>query len=96
MEFESEGSGCTDTLGLTRLGVYIIRKPSGNPNCTSGNLMLDPDVYIKRVSFKTRNEEAVNIDTSCSSALYVGQVVGEKYKIAGYCNDDDTCGIMSL
>ena len=93
MEFESEGSGCTDTLGLTRLGVYIIRKPSGNPNCNSGNLMLDPDVYIKRVS---HNEEAVNIHTSCSRALYVGQVVGKKYKIAGYCNDDDTCGIMSL
>ena len=87
--FGSIGSKCTVTIGMTRLGVYVIQKPANNSNCDGP--LINPDVYITRISLE---EEHVMVHTSCSSALYVGQVIDEKYVVAGYCNSDRTCGII--
>ena len=91
VEFESEGSGCTADISATKSGVYIVWKPDDNPSC-NGNSRLDPAIHIKRTN--SLDEAAVDVDTSCASALYVGQVIDDKYKVAGYCNDDGICGIV--
>ena len=90
MEFQSKGSNCGTTASLTASGVYIIWKPANDGNC-NGNSKLDQNIYIKRNS--SSEEEAVNVQMLCSSALYVGQVIDEKYEVVGFCNDDGTCGI---
>ena len=91
VEFQSEGSNCGTTASLTASGVYIIWKPADDGNC-NGNSKLDPNIYIRCNS--SSEEEAVNVPTSCSSALYVDQVIDEKYEVVGFCNDDGTCGIL--
>ena len=90
VEFESEGSGCTAAIRSTASGIYILWKPDDNPSC-NGNSRLDPAIHIKRTD--STDEEAVDVDTSCASALYVGQVFGGKYKVVGFCNENGPCGI---
>lgn len=86
VEFESEGSDCASTVTLTPIGVYTIKKPMQNCN---GDSKLNSNIYIKRDD----SDEPVDINTSCASALYIGQVIDGKYQVVGYCNDDWTCGI---
>lgn len=89
VEFESQGSGCSTTARMTASGVYIVWKPSDNENC-SGSATLEPNVFVKR----SNEDDPMQIATSCASALYVGQVLGEKYEVVGFCNRDGTCGIV--